>query len=335
MSTVRWGVLTTARIAQSRFLPAAGRASGAAVVAISSTSGRAEEVAGRFGIPAAYGSHEELLADPGVEAVYVPFPNSLHAEWALRAVEAGKHVLCEKPLVASADELAHLAEAAARRGVKVMEAFMYRFHPQHAKVRELLDSGRIGDVVSIHARFHFAMDRQPGEPRLKPGFDGGALNDIGCYGVDALNRLMDAPPRSVYARGTSHSDPVETSMAAILDYGGVLATIDCGFEGPLTNTLQIIGTLGHITLDKAFDPDPTETANVTVASRSGAAETFAFTGDAFQAEIEQFSEWTRSDGPTMPFQELTQRSLAVRVALHASLASGQPQAVIPADAVVG
>ncbi|MGM7776258.1 Gfo/Idh/MocA family protein [Arthrobacter sp. KNU-44] len=112
-----------------------------------------------------------------------------------------------------------------------MEEFTYRFHPQHHKVRELLDAGRIGDVVSTHARFHFNMDRVPGEVRLQPNLEGGAVNDVGCYAIDIMNMVMGGPPTSVYAKGTSSSDPVETTVAAILDYKGVLGTFDCGFEG--------------------------------------------------------------------------------------------------------
>lgn len=254
MSAVRWGVLTTARIAQGRFLPAMSRARNAVASAISSPNGKAPEVAERFGIPAAYSSHEELLADPSIEAVYLPFPNALHADWIVAAAEAGKDILCEKPLVANTHDYRRVLEACERNGVNLMEAFMYRFHPQHQKVREFIDSGRIGELVSMHARFHFAMDRTDGEARLQPGLDGGALNDVGCYAVDVMNMVMGRAPQSVYGKGTSRTDPVETTVAAILDYGDVLGTLDCGFEGPRTHTFQVIGTKGQITLDQAFDP---------------------------------------------------------------------------------
>jgi predicted dehydrogenase len=325
VSRVRWGVLTTARIAQQRFLPAVARANNAVATAISSPSGRADEVARRFGIPKAYASHEELLADPDIDAVYLPFPNSLHADWAVRAADAGKHVLCEKPLVATVDDFHRVVGAAERAGVRVMEAFMYRFHPQHARVRELIAQGRIGDVVSIHARFHFTMKRQPNEPRLLEGMDGGALNDVGTYGVDALNGVAGRLPTVVYGRGTSLTDPVDTTMGAILDYDGILGTIDCGFEGPRTNSLQIIGTEGQISLDKAFDPDPEEIATVTLSNRAGETQSFAFVQDSFRTEIEAFSDLIRGPGPAMPLRELTEQNLLVRIALHESMSSGLPQ----------
>jgi predicted dehydrogenase len=214
-----------------------------------------------------------------------------------------------------------------------MEAFMYRFHPQHQKVREFIDAGRIGQVVSMHARFHFVMDRSPGEVRLQTGLEGGAVNDVGCYAIDIMNMVMGRVPVSVYAKGTSPGDPVETTAAAILDYDGVIGTLDCGFEGPRTNTFQIIGTKGQITLDKAFDPDPGDAARVTVSLRDGSTEVFDINEDPFKVEIERFSTWARSAGQEVVHQELTEQNLAVRLAIHESLASGLPRNVEPVHAV--
>lgn len=327
MSAVRWGVLTTARIAQDRFLPAMRKARNADASAISSPNGGAAAVAERFGIPAVYASHEELLADPSIEAVYLPFPNGLHAEWIIAAAEAGKDVLCEKPLVGSLEDYTRAVEACDRNNVTLMEAFMYRFHPQHQKVREFIDAGRIGQIVSLHARFHFVMNRTPVEVRLQTGLEGGAINDVGCYAIDIMNMVMGRAPSSVYAKGTSPTDPVETTVAGILDYDGVIGTFDCGFEGPRTHTLQIIGTEGHITLDRAFDPDPGETARVTVSFRDGRSEVFDIVEDQFKVEIERFSTWVRNPGHDVVHRALTEQNLAVRLAAHESLASGLPAAV--------
>ncbi|WP_306926798.1 Gfo/Idh/MocA family protein [Arthrobacter globiformis] len=202
---------------------------------------------------------------------------------------------------------------------------MYRFHPQHHKVRELLDAGRIGDVVSMHARFHFNMDRAPSEVRLQPNLEGGAVNDVGCYAIDIMNMVMGGPPTNVYAKGTSPSDPVETTVAAILDYNGVLGTFDCGFEGPRTNTFQIIGTEGQITLDKAFDPDPGESERVTVSLRTGQTEILDITEDHFKVEIERFSSVLAcGHAAGIVNRELTEQNLAVRLAVHESLATRLP-----------
>ena len=214
-----------------------------------------------------------------------------------------------------------------------MEAFMYRFHPQHQKVREFIDAGRIGQIVSMHARFHFVMDRSPGEVRLQAGLEGGAVNDVGCYAIDIMNMVMGRTPVSAYAKGTSPTDPVETTVAAILDYDGVLGTFDCGFEGPRTNTFQVIGTKGHITLDQAFDPDPGDPARVTVSLRDGSTEGFDIAEDQFKVEIERFSVWARSSGHEVVHRELTEQNLAVRLAIHESLATGLPRTVEPVHAV--
>lgn len=324
MTAVRWGVLTTARIAQDRFLPAMKKARNAAAAAVSSPNGRAAEMAHRFGIPVTYNSHEDLLADPNIDAVYLPFPNGLHAEWIIAAANAGKDILCEKPMVCSLLDYRRVVEACERNQVSLMEAFIYRFHPQHQKVRELLDAGRIGNIISMHARFHFVMDRDPGEIRLQPGLQGGAVNDVGCYAIDIMNMIVGSLPTSVYAKGTSPSDPVETSAAAILDYNGVLGTLDCGFDGPRTNTFQIIGTNGQITLDTAFDPDPWDSVSVNVSLRNGHAEVFDITEDHFKMEIERFSARARNPGAEFIDRELTERNLAVRLAIHESLATARP-----------
>ncbi|WP_120522303.1 Gfo/Idh/MocA family protein [Arthrobacter celericrescens] len=320
---VRWGVLTTARIARNRFLPAAARAGNARVVAISSASGSAAAVAQEFSVDRAYDSHEALLADPDVDAVYVPFPNHLHREWAVKAARAGKHVLCEKPLVPDWEGHHELVQATRETGVHLLEGFMYRFHEQHRVIAELLASGALGELVSLHARVNFAIDRSPGEPRLREEQYGGALNDVGTYGVDVLNKLVGRPPSRVAGLGVSLSDPVDTSMAALLDYDGVLGTVDCGFEGPKDLTLRVTGTRGSVTASNAFDPDPGELVTLTIEGRDGSTELREVADDAFRKEIEFFSGVVLDGGEAMPFRELTEWNLAVREALHLSMAEGR------------
>lgn len=171
------------------------------------------------------------------------------------------------------------------------------------------------------------MDRAPGEVRLQAGLEGGAVNDVGCYAVDIMNMVMGRTPASVYAKGTSPADPVETTVAAILDYDGVLGTLDCGFEGPRTNTFQVIGTKGQITLDQAFDPCPGDPARMTISLRDGSSEVFDINEDPFKVEIERFSTWARSSGHEVIHRELTEQNLAVRLAIHESLAAGLPRNV--------
>ncbi|WP_258062015.1 Gfo/Idh/MocA family protein [Arthrobacter sp. ZGTC412] len=168
----------------------------------------------------------------------------------------------------------------------------------------------------MHARFHFVMDRSPG-----------------CYAIDIMNMVMGRGPVSVYAKGTSPTDTVETTVAAILDYDGVIGTLNCGFEGPRTNMFQSIGTKGQITLDKAFDPDPGDAARVTVSLRDGSTEVFDINENPVTVETEWFSTWARSAGQEVVHQELTEQNLAVRLAIHESLAAGLPRNVEPVHAV--
>src|SRR6476619_7312578 len=171
----QWGILSAANIARRRFVP---------------------------GIPSAYGSYEELLADPAIDGVYIGLPNSLHAEWTIRAAQAGKHVLCEKPLTRRASEAERMAAACESAGVILMEAFMWRHHPQHAQVRELLAAGEIGEPALVRATFSFAMgaERRAGpDVRVQPELDGGAFMDVGCYALNAARFLFDAEPIEVSA----------------------------------------------------------------------------------------------------------------------------------------
>jgi predicted dehydrogenase len=182
---IRWGILSTASIGVNCFIPGALKARNCEVVAIGSRDGdRAHEVAARFVIPRTYGSYDALLADPDVDAIYNPLPNGLHADWTLKAAQAGKAILVEKPSCRDAAEAAALANACATEGVVLMEAFMYRFHPQHERVRALLAGGAIGELCGVQTAFSFHMQPlDPGNVRLQAPLAGGALMDVGCYPV--------------------------------------------------------------------------------------------------------------------------------------------------------
>lgn len=158
MRTVKWGILGTARIAREQLIPALQREGHSEVVAIASKSGKARDVADRFGIPAAYDDYEALLGDPAVEAVYIPLPNGLHKEWAIKAARHGKHVLCEKPSALTSAETREILEACREHDVIFMEGFMYRHHPQHQRVKEIMQSGEIGEVVLFRASLHFLLE---------------------------------------------------------------------------------------------------------------------------------------------------------------------------------
>ena len=232
MNTIRWGVLGTADIARARALPAMAGAGSATLVAVGSRDlAKARAMADAFGAPRAYGSYEALLADPGVDALYVPLPNHLHLAWSVRAMEAGKHVLCEKPLVLTSAEVATLAAARDRTGRHIEEAFSYRNHPQWATIRELLDEGAIGEPLSVHGtlakQFH-----DPDDIRNQPDKGGGALYDLGSYAISACTLVYGrAPDRVIGALDIDPRFRIDRLSTAILDYGGRHATISVSSQG--------------------------------------------------------------------------------------------------------
>ncbi len=256
-SDLRWGILGTARIARRMFVPGVRAGSGTEVVAIASRdAARARVTADELGISRAYGSYQELIADAEVDAIYLPLPNSLHAEWTIRAAEAGKHVLCEKPLARSAAVAQRMADACAAAGVLLMEGFMWRHHPQHARVRALLEAGVIGQPRIVRGSFTYTIGGGP-NVRLQPELEGGSLMDVGCYPLNAARWVYQAEPE--YAVGCQVIDPsvgVETSFAGVLRFpGDRLAVIDSSFGQSGKGHYEIHGTEGRILVEHAYRPD--------------------------------------------------------------------------------
>jgi predicted dehydrogenase len=228
------------------------------VVAIASRDPRtAEQAAARLGIPRAHGSYEALLEDPDVEAVYIPLPNHLHKEWTLRAAAAGKHVLCEKPIALSSREAAEMVEACARGGVKLMEAFMYRLHPQWTKVRELVASGRLGELTAIQASFtYFNVD--PDDIRNVTEYGGGALMDVGCYPINVSRMLFGAEPTSVQA--SIRRDPTfgtDVLTSALMEFGGGRhASFTCSTQLEPDQRVHLLGTRARLVVEIPFNIPP-------------------------------------------------------------------------------
>lgn len=288
---VRWGVLGTAEIARTQVIPAIHASVNGTVHAVSSSSGRAEAFAKEQDIPVSYASHESLLDDPEIAAVYVPLPNSLHAQWAISAIRAGKHVLCEKPIAMSLTELDEIETACAATEAHYAEAFMYRYHPQQRKLQELIASGAIGDLVTMTARLHFEVDRSAGPGiRLNPTLGGGALRDLGCYPLDLFSSLTGQLPQDVHALAGLAEDGVDKSIAAVLRYGDVLATFDSSFDVPFVNNATLLGTRGSITLTNVFRADLTHGVGTLILETSQARQTFEEPGDQYRLEVEAFAE---------------------------------------------
>jgi predicted dehydrogenase len=240
---VRWGVLSTARI-NSPVLNGARQSERVDVVAVASRDqARAEAYARAHEIDRAYGSYDDLLADGDLEAVYISLPNSMHVEWSVRALEAGKHVLCEKPLDRRAGEVERAFDAAERVGRLLMEGFMWRHHPQTQMLERVVGDGSIGELRHIRAAFSFTV-ADPANVRLQPELDGGALMDVGCYCVSGT-RLLAGEPRLVFARQVVGPTGVDVRFAGFLHLAGdVLALFDCGLDLPFESRLEAIGSEG-------------------------------------------------------------------------------------------
>ena len=258
MAKLRWGILGTSNFARTKILPALQHCQNAEVSAIASRSlARAQAVAEQFGIAKPYGNYEELLADADIDVIYIPLPNHLHVSWSIRALEAGKHVLCEKPVALSSAEARQLLDAAGRcPHLKVMEAFMYRFHPQWQHAKKLVLEGGIGELRTIHSFFsYFNSDGE--NIRNQPEAGGGGLMDIGCYNISLSRFIFDAEPWRVM--GILEFDPrfkTDRLTSGILDFASGTATFTCSTQLELYQRVNILGTTGRIEIEIPFNAPP-------------------------------------------------------------------------------
>ncbi|MDO3681630.1 Gfo/Idh/MocA family protein [Paenibacillus ehimensis] len=255
-SKVRWGVIGCAGIAVRSVIPGIQQSVTGTVAAIASRGlDKARETAERLNIPKAYGSYEELLADSEIDAVYIPLPNHLHKEWTIRAAEAGKHVLCEKPAAIDAAEAEEMAEACRRAGVTFAEAFMYRYHPRYAAIKAVIRSGEIGEIRAIHGAFTFNNAKDADNVRFKQWMGGGSIYDVGVYPISAARFILEREPEAaaVHAFFSPEHDHVDMMASGLLEFtGGVALTFDCGMWAAGRNTLEILGTEGRIEVPSAY-----------------------------------------------------------------------------------
>jgi D-xylose 1-dehydrogenase (NADP+, D-xylono-1,5-lactone-forming) len=251
-----WGIIGPGRIAQRVVRGIEGSARAQLVGVASREIGRARAFAHAHGEAPAYGSYDELLASPDVDVVYVALPNHLHAPWTVRALEAGKHVLCEKPLALSVAEVDSIIAAADRAGRFAVEAFMYLHHPQILRAVEIARSGALGDLQLINGTFSFFLD-YPGDPRLEPDMGGGSLWDVGCYPVSFSRRVAGAEPDGVAAYARFDERGVDRIFVGQMHFpSGLLAQFDSGFDAPDRERLEIVGRDATLVLDSPFVPAP-------------------------------------------------------------------------------
>jgi predicted dehydrogenase len=292
---VRWGVLSLAGITR-RAIPALREAGNAHLAAVATQRPAVAEPL-RAAQPdlRVFEDYEALLADPSIEAVYIPLPNTLHAEWAVRAAAAGKHVLSEKPMATTLADVERMAEAARRHGVLLMEGFMWRFHPQHARVRSLLADGAIGEPRLVRAGLSFALNRDVPNIRLTPEVGGGAIWDVGCYAISIPRFLFGAEPETISA--TARIDPVfkvDIALAALATFpGGRTALLDAGMDYVRRSAYEVVGTTGSLRIERFWtEPD---TATRIILRDADGAETVETLSPAnhFVLEFEHFSDAVR------------------------------------------
>jgi xylose dehydrogenase (NAD/NADP) len=257
MTKVRWGVLGCADFARRRTIPAMLESPAVKLVGVASrTMAKAEAFRQQFGLSRAYGSYEEMLADPAIDAVYIPLPNGLHAEWMIRAFEQGKHCISEKPFASDAREAELVAKAASEKGLYAMEAFMWRLHSQHRRAKEVIQSGTLGPIRLIRSAFSFLIPRKP-NVRLVPELAGGSVMDVGCYPIGAARFYFAAEPITAFARGSIDPEyKVDMAMSGMLDFPAGRALIDCSFALPYRTEIEVVGEKGRIFIPKPWLPDP-------------------------------------------------------------------------------
>ena len=295
---VRWGVLGVAGIAVKKVIPAMQKGEFSTIAAIASRDvKRAQEAAAKLGIPKYYGSYDELLADPEIEAIYNPLPNHLHVLWSTRAAEAGKHVLCEKPIGLNADEARYLLEVEKRTGVKMGEAFMVRTHPQWIRTRELIRSGEIGELRSISGYFSY-FNADPANIRNVAEYGGGGLMDIGCYPINTSRFIFDAEP--VRVSGAAEFDPhmkTDRLTSAILEFPSGHAIFTCSTQLVPYQRMQFFGTRGRIEIEIPFNAPNDRPCRIAIDSGAdlfgggiryeefAICDQYTIQGDAFSKEI--------------------------------------------------
>lgn len=252
MDKVRWGLLSTANI-NRRLIPAIRMsARGELAVVASRSQEKADAYAAEWEISKTFGSYEAMLESDDVDAVYIGLPNHLHAEWSIKAMQAGKHVLCEKPFAVTVEEVDAVTAVSQQTGMRVAEAFMYRHHPQTKIVGEWLRNGRLGDVVLFRGHFSFQIESR-GDVRLVPDYGGGSLWDVGIYPLSFAQFVMGGPPQQVWGRQWLGESGVDESFAGQMDYGnGRIAQISSGFRIPFHTWIEIIGSKGRLTLSRPF-----------------------------------------------------------------------------------
>ena len=330
MRKVRWGILGVASIAVRRVIPAMQAGEWCDVTAIASRDPRkAEEASRSLGIARAYGSYEELLAAPDIDAVYIPLPNHLHAPWSIRTAEAGKHVLCEKPITLNAAETRRVIDARDRTGRKVGEGFMVRTHPRWLRVRELVRSGRIGDLRLIHGWCGY-FNRNPHDVRNSLEYGGGALLDIGCYPVTLSRFVFGEEPLRV--SGIVERDPdtrTDRLTSATLEFRSGRCVFTCSTQLAYNQRMNFFGTKGRIEIDRPINPPTDRPSTILIDDNPGDPAGSGITTESvptcnqFTIQGDLFSKAIRENGEVPVPLEDSLKNMAVIDAIFRAAESGR------------
>lgn len=326
---IRWGVLGVANIAIKKVVPGMQKGSRSEVTAIASRDlSRARDAAKSLNLAKAYGSYEELLADPDIDAVYNPLPNHLHVPWSIKAAEAGKHVLCEKPISLTAEEARHLIQARNKTGVKIGEAFMVRTHPEWLRAREIVRSGGIGELKAIMSAFSY-FNRDPKNIRNVSEFGGGGLMDIGCYPITMSRFLFEREP--VRVSGLIERDPemhTDRLSSALLDFAPGHAVFTCSTQLVPFQRMQVFGTKTRIEIEIPYNIPPDRPSRIFIddgselAGRSARTEEFP-TADQYTIQGDEFSRAIQDDGEVPVPLENALANMRVIEAVFRSSESGR------------
>lgn len=322
MTKIRWGILGAAKIGINRVIPAIQQSKHGEVVAIASRDlGKARLVASKFGIARAHGSYEELASDSQVDAVYIPLPNHLHVPWSLKLLEAGKHVLCEKPIALTFSEAQTLVDAARKYPrLKLMEAFMYRFHPQWQRAKQLFADGKIGELKTVHSVFSY-HNIDPNNIRNIAQVGGGGLMDIGCYNISSSRFIFGKEPQRIF--GSVDYDPnfkTDRLASGILDFGNGTATFTCSTQLFPYQRVNIVGTEGHIEFEFPFTPAPNTRAKIWHHRGAQVDEIIFAPCDQYVLQCDAFSLSIINDAPVPTPIEDAAANMRV---IHAIVESGK------------
>ncbi|HLQ71637.1 MAG TPA: Gfo/Idh/MocA family oxidoreductase [Bacillota bacterium] len=328
MKKIRWGILSTAKIAQKELISAFQRSKNAKVIAIASGSSlnKAREIAEEFQIDKAYDSYEKLLGDSEIDAVYIPLPNHLHKKWVIKAAEAKKHILCEKPAALNTAEVIEMKTACEKNNVLFMEAFMHFFHPQHNRVKEIINSGEIGEVRYMRASFSFYLNEKEWEHnfRMNEQNGGGSLYDIGCYTIHSLRNILCVEPETVHSYATlNNAYNVDTDVISYLTFpNNVKATFDISFNATNRCEYEVVGTDGRIIVPRAYRPDLNGGDGLVRVEKQGVIRTETINADQYCNQVSHISAAIQEGKCNVNHDfSNTIHNMKVIDACHASIAS--------------